>query len=103
MGARSLEEQGHWGSQYDELAITSRKQHCQLPHYTLDLGHTCDKGREPADETMTVAEFVAYLRRFAARFQLGLLACRCPLSLCARAREHLSAVVSKLVSLWVRL
>ena len=86
-----LEEQGHWGSQYDELAITSRKQHCELPHYTLDLGHTADKGREAEDETMTAAEFVAYLRRLAARFRLGLLSSRCPLSLCAHAGERVSA------------
>ena len=74
--ARSCIE-GHWGSQYDELAITSRKQHCELPHYTLDSGHMSIKAGEPGHDTMTAAEFVAYLRRFAARFRLDVrLGCR---------------------------
>ena len=30
--------QGHWGSQYEHLRVTSRMEHCNLPGYTIDRG-----------------------------------------------------------------
>jgi hypothetical protein len=82
--------QGHWGTQYDELRITSRKAHCELPHYTIDAGSlgagvggaagggTGKRGHGgKVDDTLSAGEFVSYLQRYAKRFGLDVrLGCR---------------------------
>ena len=63
---RRAQVEGHWGAHYDGLHITSRRDHCGLPHYPLEPA-----GRgAPGGGTCGAAEFVDYLRRYAARFAL---------------------------------
>lgn len=60
-GRPSIE--GHWGSQYDSLSITSRREHCSLPYYPVPEG-----GRFPVE--LSARDFIEYLRTYAARFSL---------------------------------
>jgi putative flavoprotein involved in K+ transport len=60
-GRSSIE--GHWGSQYDSLSITSRREHCSLPHYPVP-----EDGRFPVE--LSARDFIEYLRTYAARFAL---------------------------------
>ncbi|EKX44111.1 hypothetical protein GUITHDRAFT_163647 [Guillardia theta CCMP2712] len=55
--------EGHWNSQYDELNITSRRQHCQLPHYNIS-------NLLPRD--LSARDFIHYLHCYSARFSLNI-------------------------------
>jgi hypothetical protein len=51
--------------QYDELSITSRARHCALPYYSVPKGKGGRFGAE-----LSADDFVCYLRRYAARFNI---------------------------------